>query len=65
VIDQDAPHGSGDEGTKSLRVPPRDLVPVAEPDIRFVHESRRVERMVRAFPPQVPVRDLPQIFVQC
>jgi hypothetical protein len=45
VIDKDLPHNPGGNAEEVSPVLPRDLVLIYQPNIRFVHQGRRLQYM--------------------
>ena len=61
MIHQDAPHDHSGNSHELRPVPPVDAPLVDEPEIRFVDERGRLERMVSALRSHVPGREAAQL----
>ena len=63
MIDQDAAHRSRGHGQKMDPVTPIHAGDVDQPDVCFVDQRRRIERMAFRLPTQLRVRDAVQLVV--
>jgi hypothetical protein len=63
MIDQNAPHDLRRDTEELRAVAPRYALLSQEPDVRFVHERRRLQRMVPTLAPQKSGGPLPKLLV--
>jgi hypothetical protein len=63
VVDEDPSHHLRRHAVELAAVLPRDAVSTGQPHERLVHQGRRLERMVDAFPAEEAGRQLPEFVV--
>jgi hypothetical protein len=63
VIDQDMAHRSGSKSEKLGARPPHTVLVLRQLDVGLMYERRRIDGVLFAVQPQVPMRDLPQVTV--
>ena len=63
MIDQDATHDPRCNSEKMGAIMPRNIAEAAQTEIRLVGKSRRLQRVPRAFGPELPGRNRPELGV--